>query len=215
MRSLALILLLYCCGLHVTSACQSCLVKLIENRRRSISVFKRRHRNDVHRHEMMMITGAMDSTLRRAFLANGVDATILNFLLMRRLLLEIANEAEAELGPTGGDDEEKELIDIIVGDSTEQSASSKDDSSGESTEITSQSMIIAIGFYKKWISPLLPPACRFLPTCSQYGVQAIEKYGPTKGVILTAWRLARCTPLGGRGYDPPIWPPVAYNHGSY
>jgi len=97
---------------------------------------------------MMMITGAMDSTLRRAFLANGVDATILNFLLMRRLLLEIANEAEAELGPAGGDDEEKELIDIIVGDSTEQSASSKDDSSGESTEITSQSMIIAIGFYK-------------------------------------------------------------------
>ena len=91
-----------------------------------------------------MITGAVDSTLRRAFLANGVDATILNFLLVRRLLLEIADEAEAGLGPVG-DDREKELIDIIGGDSTEQSANSKDESSGESSEITSQSMIIAIG----------------------------------------------------------------------
>jgi putative membrane protein insertion efficiency factor len=66
-------------------------------------------------------------------------------------------------------------------------------------EIMSSSMIIDIGFYKKWISPLLPPACRFLPTCSQYGVQAIQEFGPTKGVILTAWRLARCSPLGGKG----------------
>ena len=143
MRSLALILL-YCCGLQVTSACQSCLVKLLENRSRSISIFKRRHHHAVYRHETMMITGAMDSTLRRAFLAKGVDATILNFLLVRRLLLEIANEVDAELGPDG-DDEEKELVDIISGDSAEQSTSSKDDSSGESTEITSQSMIIAIG----------------------------------------------------------------------
>jgi putative membrane protein insertion efficiency factor len=66
-------------------------------------------------------------------------------------------------------------------------------------EIMSQSMIMAIGFYKQFISPLLPPACRFLPTCSQYGVQAIKEFGPSKGVILTAWRLARCSPFGGRG----------------
>lgn len=46
-------------------------------------------------------------------------------------------------------------------------------------------------------------ACRFLPTCSQYGVQAIEEFGPQKGVILTAWRILRCSPLGGKGYDPP------------
>lgn len=87
--------------------------------------------------------------------------------------------------------------------------------SGDGEEVMSGSMIMAIGFYKQWISPLLPPACRFLPTCSQYGVQAIKEFGPTKGVILTAWRLARCTPFGGRGYDPPIWPPVQYNYGSY
>lgn len=73
------------------------------------------------------------------------------------------------------------------------------DEKKEAEVIMSQSMIMAIGFYKQFISPLLPPACRFLPTCSQYGVQAITEFGPTKGVILTAWRLARCSPLGGKG----------------
>jgi putative membrane protein insertion efficiency factor len=77
----------------------------------------------------------------------------------------------------------------------EEQAKSKE----EEGEIMSQSMIMAIGFYKQFISPLLPPACRFLPTCSQYGVQAIKEFGPSKGVILTAWRLARCSPFGGRG----------------
>jgi putative membrane protein insertion efficiency factor len=86
---------------------------------------------------------------------------------------------------------------------------------GEEEGVMTSSMIMAIGFYKKWISPILPPACRFLPTCSQYGVQAIKEYGPSRGVLLTAWRLARCSPFGGRGYDPPRWPPVAYNYGSY
>ena len=85
----------------------------------------------------------------------------------------------------------------------------------EEDGVMTSSMIMAIGFYKKWLSPILPPACRFLPTCSQYGVQAIKEYGPSKGVLLTAWRLARCSPFGGRGYDPPRWPPVAYNYGSY
>lgn len=76
-------------------------------------------------------------------------------------------------------------------------------------------MVSSIGIYKRFISPLLPPACRFLPTCSQYGVQAIEEFGPTKGAILTAWRIMRCSPLGGKGYDPPRWPPVGYRYGSY
>jgi len=79
----------------------------------------------------------------------------------------------------------------------------------------STAMIASIGFYKRFISPLLPPACRFLPTCSQYGVQAIQQFGPSKGAILTAWRLLRCSPFGGRGYDPPKWPPVPYTYGSY
>merc|ERR1712157_222185 len=78
----------------------------------------------------------------------------------------------------------------------------------------SGAMIGAIGFYKYWISPLLPPACRFVPTCSQYGVQAIKEYGPSKGAVLTTWRLLRCSPFGGKGYDPPKWPPVPYQYGS-
>ena len=83
------------------------------------------------------------------------------------------------------------------------------------SEPMSSAMIGAIGFYKGWISPLLPPACRFLPTCSQYGVQAIQEFGPSKGSVLIAWRLLRCSPFGGRGYDPPKWPPVPYTYGSY
>ena len=87
-------------------------------------------------------------------------------------------------------------------DQAENEADAEEDNSKteeEEPEVMSQSMIMAIGFYKQFISPLLPPACRFLPTCSQYGVQAIKEFGPSKGVILTAWRLARCSPFGGRG----------------
>lgn len=62
-------------------------------------------------------------------------------------------------------------------------------------------------FYKTGISPLMPPSCRFQPTCSSYAVDAYTRYGVTKGTIMTAWRLFRCTPWGDRGYDPAIWPP--------
>jgi uncharacterized protein len=99
--------------------------------------------------------------------------------------------------------------------STKEPPRPEDASKVEIPNPLSSSMIGAIGFYKNFISPMLPPACRFLPTCSTYGVQAIQTYGATKGAILTAWRLARCTPLGGKGYDPPKWPPVPYNYGSY
>jgi putative membrane protein insertion efficiency factor len=71
-----------------------------------------------------------------------------------------------------------------------------------------------IGFYKDWISPLLPRACRFVPTCSSYGMQAYAEHGAAKGLVLTAWRIARCNPLGGSGFDPPRWPPVAFGAGS-
>eukprot|EP00871_Galdieria_phlegrea_P001580 jgi/Galph1/2422/GphlegSOOS_G1107.1 len=64
-------------------------------------------------------------------------------------------------------------------------------------------------FYKvvQQISPLLPPSCRFIPTCSEYAIQAFQVYGLQKGLILTCWRILRCNPLGGYGYDPPQWPP--------
>ncbi len=79
----------------------------------------------------------------------------------------------------------------------------------------SATMIGALRGYKKFISPLLPPSCRFLPSCSEYSMQAIREFGPSKGLVLTAWRLMRCNPVhwgsGGRGYDKPTWPPVPYN----
>lgn len=56
--------------------------------------------------------------------------------------------------------------------------------------------------YQKIISPLLPPRCRYKPTCSQYGLEAIKKYGPYKGGKLTIKRIFSCHPWGGNGYDP-------------
>lgn len=56
--------------------------------------------------------------------------------------------------------------------------------------------------YKKYISPGLGYHCRFTPTCSEYAVQAIETHGCVKGLLLTAWRIARCNPMGKWGFDP-------------
>jgi len=56
--------------------------------------------------------------------------------------------------------------------------------------------------YKYLLSPLLPNACRYNPTCSQYAEEAIKKYGILKGIFLGAKRIARCHPWGGHGYDP-------------
>lgn len=57
-------------------------------------------------------------------------------------------------------------------------------------------------FYKRFISPLLPPMCRFEPTCSVYTMQAVEKYGALRGVWLGVKRLARCHPFNPGGWDP-------------
>jgi len=59
-----------------------------------------------------------------------------------------------------------------------------------------------IAFYRRAISPLLPPACRYVPTCSAYADEAIRKYGFARGSWLAVRRLARCHPFGGHGYDP-------------
>ena len=67
-------------------------------------------------------------------------------------------------------------------------------------------LIAPIRFYRLFVSPMLPPSCRFTPTCSQYALEAIEKHGPLKGLALTIRRLARCHPItwlgGSQGYDP-------------
>ena len=63
-------------------------------------------------------------------------------------------------------------------------------------------LLLPIYFYQRFISPLTPPSCRFTPTCSQYAVEAIKKYGPFKGLYLAIRRILRCHPWGGSGYDP-------------
>ena len=63
-------------------------------------------------------------------------------------------------------------------------------------------LIVPIEFYRRVISPMPPPTCRFTPTCSQYAVEAIRKHGPFKGLYLAVRRLLRCHPWGGSGYDP-------------
>ena len=67
-------------------------------------------------------------------------------------------------------------------------------------------MIGGIRFYRLALSPLLPPTCRFTPTCSAYALEAVRRYGALRGGLLATWRVLRCNPWGGSGYDPPRWP---------
>jgi uncharacterized protein len=62
--------------------------------------------------------------------------------------------------------------------------------------------ILLIRFYQLCISPILPSACRYTPTCSHYGLEAVRKYGAFKGGYLAAKRILSCHPWGGHGHDP-------------
>jgi uncharacterized protein len=63
-------------------------------------------------------------------------------------------------------------------------------------------VIASLRFYKRWISPCLPSVCRYVPTCSEYMMEAVQKYGAAKGVWLGIKRLLRCHPFHEGGYDP-------------
>ncbi len=63
-------------------------------------------------------------------------------------------------------------------------------------------LIWLIKFYRKYISPKTPPSCKFTPTCSQYGLEAIERFGAFKGGFMSLWRILRCNPFSKGGYDP-------------
>ena len=67
-------------------------------------------------------------------------------------------------------------------------------------------LVAPIRFYRLFISPLFPPACRFEPSCSRYAIEAIETHGPLKGLALALRRLSRCNPIswlgGSSGFDP-------------
>jgi putative membrane protein insertion efficiency factor len=63
-------------------------------------------------------------------------------------------------------------------------------------------LLYLIQIYRKGVSPYTPPCCRYIPTCSQYAIQAIEKYGAARGFWMAIKRIVRCNPLHRGGYDP-------------
>jgi len=69
-------------------------------------------------------------------------------------------------------------------------------------KILGKLFIIIIRVYQYAISPYFPSSCRYTPTCSAYGVEALKKHGPYKGGLLTIKRILSCNPWGGSGYDP-------------
>ncbi len=62
-----------------------------------------------------------------------------------------------------------------------------------------------IRLYQLVISPHFPGSCNFTPTCSEYALEALRKYGAMRGLILSVHRIVRCNPWGSCGYDPPVW----------
>ena len=64
-------------------------------------------------------------------------------------------------------------------------------------------VLAPIRFYSRFISPALPPRCRYYPSCSAYAAQSIERYGILRGLVLAGWRVLRCNPWSHGGYDPP------------
>jgi hypothetical protein len=68
--------------------------------------------------------------------------------------------------------------------------------------MVARGILLLIRFYRVAISPMLPPACRYTPTCSAYAEEAVRRFGAGRGSWLAARRLARCHPWGGSGYDP-------------
>ena len=62
--------------------------------------------------------------------------------------------------------------------------------------------ILFVRMYRLFLSPMLPPSCRFLPTCSDYAEEALKKYGTLKGGLLAVKRIGKCHPWGGHGHDP-------------
>lgn len=65
-----------------------------------------------------------------------------------------------------------------------------------------QLFIVLIKFYRKYLSPLKSTKCPYIPTCSEYALEAVTKYGVVKGGLLALWRILRCNPLSSGGYDP-------------
>lgn len=70
------------------------------------------------------------------------------------------------------------------------------------SSLPARAALAAIGFYRKALSPMFPPSCRYIPTCSEYGMIAIGRFGFIKGGLLALMRIGRCHPFRKGGYDP-------------
>ena len=68
--------------------------------------------------------------------------------------------------------------------------------------VATRALVASIGGYRRYVSPLLPPSCIYSPTCSQYALEAIQKYGAAQGSWLAAKRILRCHPFHAGGFDP-------------
>lgn len=79
-------------------------------------------------------------------------------------------------------------------------------------KIINYCLLALVHTYRMVLSPVLPSACRYLPSCSEYAVEALQKHGPFGGMLLTVKRLARCHPWGHSGYDPVPEPYKPSNH---
>jgi len=75
------------------------------------------------------------------------------------------------------------------------------------TSTLARLLILPVRGYKRFVSPLLPPACRYVPTCSEYMVEALQTHGAVRGLWLGTRRICRCHPWGGHGWDP-VPPPA-------
>lgn len=78
--------------------------------------------------------------------------------------------------------------------------------------MTKRVLLFALGGYKRFISPALPSACRFTPTCSEFAMEAVERYGAVRGSWLAARRIMRCHPLHAGGFDPVPQSAVPHKH---
>jgi uncharacterized protein len=69
--------------------------------------------------------------------------------------------------------------------------------------------------YKWAISPMFPPSCRYVPTCSEYAMEAVERYGALRGGLMAVWRLLRCHPFAHGGYDPVVKQSSSYENSHF
>lgn len=75
-----------------------------------------------------------------------------------------------------------------------------------------RAVLLLLRAYKWAISPMLPPACKYVPTCSGYAMEAVERYGAVRGGFMAAWRLLRCHPFAKGGYDPVVKRTTDHRH---